>query len=285
MALNNPSKFESEETTNTADAQVAETVEAKVAETVLKEKAPEKQASAEIPGTETVKATTEVVVAKSSALAAPREGSPAAILLASNRIAELQNALPVTWEDFQTIQASQGQFGVKGDANMQLGNKIEVRIISHQSLYVSSPRDMDAEGEGLVKFSDDGININDDGGTVADHQAELKALGHEDSAVAHKAVIVGELISCGEAGMDLIGDLVQVHLPDTGRRSFESHAKQSAFHIAEGRLSKDDAEYVSFTAKLAGMGKKQYTLVKLGYADGHGSKRPGEKLPSGTVEG
>lgn len=268
MALSNPNttiaanSFETEDETN---GQATVTAQAEAVAVGVTAEAPAAQAVA-------------VVQPRTSALAVPRPNAKAALLAQNDVLAGLKNAMPVTWENFSSIQANQGKFGVKND-NKSAGEVIELRLVSWQDLFVSSPHDIDAEGDGLVKYSDDGIVATDEEGTLlADHQAMLKAQGFDDAGIDHKIVLVGELVSAGDGCIDEIGNLVQVVLPATGRRSFDSHCKQSAFHITENRLQIEDVEYVKLTAKLAGTGKKSFTQVVIGYAEGHKPSQPVRKV-------
>lgn len=262
MSLNNPA-FESQDTTDAAVAAVA-------ADTAATSGAAQAEAKTDTSTAEQ-STTTAIAQASSSALATPVAGSRQELLTKSNVLQnELRNALPVSWEDFTAINASQGQFQIKGaDTAVQIGTEIGLKLVSFQDQWVSAPKDQDAEGEGLVKYSDDGVVLNDDSGMlVKDHQAMIESKG-EEPVLSHRLVLVGELTKCGDAGMDEVGNLVQVVLAESGRRNFNSHAKQTAYQIANGRMKAGDAENIKLTAALAGTGKKQYTLVKVGYAEGH----------------
>lgn len=299
MALNNPNKTatattaaafeempEDQVTTTTAtQASAADAAAAVPSESAsskidaVLDAAPEADKPAEAAA-EALSQSTAVAVsekpASALALANPKPKiDRAAMIEEANYLATLKDALPVTWEDFSTVNATQGEFGQKGDGGKSLGKHITLRLVSHQDLFVSSPHDMDAQGEDLVKYSDDGV-VAHDGTLITEHQAELLEKGFTNAGVDHKLVLVGELVSCqGEQGLELVGDLLQVVLPDTGRRAFMSHTKLSGYHIMNGRLTQEAAEYVKLTATQAGAGNKKYTKVNVGYADGYGANKPG----------
>ena len=214
-----------------------------------------------------------------SALAVARpKGQLATALTNSNLFEnELRNALHVTWEDFNAINASpSGHFQVKTGAGdpTKLASSLTLKLVSFQDQFVSAAKDTEAQGDNMVKYSDDGKVLNDGSGmTVAEHQQYLKDQG-EDATLSHRMVVVGELLDGGEKAMELgmTGMLVQVVLADTARRNFISHGKQLAYQIANGRMSQDDAIHVKLTAQSAGSGKKQFTLVTTTFADGKGPK-------------
>ena len=217
-------------------------------------------------------------VAKPSALAVARpKGQLATALTNSNLFEnELREAMTVTWEDFNSINAHSGRFQVKTGAGdpVKLSTELTLKLVSFQDQFVSAAKDTEAQGDNMVKYSDDGKVLNDGSGmTVAEHQQYLKDQG-EDPTLSHRMVVVGELLDGGEKAMELgmTGMLVQVVLADTARRNFLSHGKQLAYQIANGRMSQDDAIHVKLVAQEAGSGKKQFTLVTTTFADGKGPK-------------
>ena len=302
MALNQPA-FESNESTDAVvdNASAASAASAAPAAPAAADGGTAAPAVADAPAAATVGVTGEqaaqgevALVNKGTALAAPKvqgNKSAAQLMLEADHLATLSGQMPVSWEMFETINATQGQFQAKGE-KLMLGTEIEVHVVSTQPLTVSSNGDTEAEGEGLMLYSDDGVNANADSTvfdahvewlrskgiadrellTVKEHQQWLKENDHDKAHVQQKLTIVGELTKCGDQGMPLLGTLVQVSLPDTGRRSYESHCKQSAYHIYHDRMNKVDVEYIKLTAKQAGSGKKLFTQVKVGYADGRGAK-------------
>ncbi len=223
-------------------------------------------------------ATLAVAQTTTSALAVARPKGQLATALANSNLfeKELREAMPVTWEDFNSINAHSGRFQVKTGAGdpVKLGNELTLKLVSFQDQFVSAAKDTEAQGEGMVKYSDDGKVLNDGSGmTVTEHQQYLKDQG-EDPTLSHRMVVVGELLDGGEKAMELgmTGMLVQVVLAVTARRSFLSHGKQLAYQIANGRMSQDDAIHVKLVAQEAGSGKKQFALVTTTFADGKGPK-------------
>ena len=158
---------------------------------------------------------------------------------------------------------------------MKLSTELTLKLVSFQDQFVSAAKDTEAQGDNMVKYSDDGVVLNDNSGmTVAEHQQYLKDQG-EDPTLSHRLVVVGEILDGGEKAVELgitAPLLVQVVLADTARRNFLSHGKQLAYQIANGRMSQDDAIHVKLVAQEAGSGKKQFTLVTTTFADGKGPK-------------
>ena len=268
MALNKPN------TQTTAQFETFEDTDMTAQETA-------QEATTDNAAAQVTQPTTAVQVTQTtpSALAVARpKGQLATALTNSNLFEnELRNALHVTWEDFNAINASpSGHFQVKTGAGdpTKLASSLTLKLVSFQDQFVSAAKDTEAQGDNMVKYSDDGKVLNDGSGmTVAEHQQYLKDQG-EDATLSHRMVVVGELLDGGEKAMELgmTGMLVQVVLADTARRNFLSHGKQLAYQIANGRMSQDDAIHVKLAAQEAGSGKKQFTLVTTTFADGKGPK-------------
>ena len=222
--------------------------------------------------------TVQVTQTTTSALAVARPKGQLATALANSNLFEneLREAMAVTWEDFNSINAHSGRFQVKtgtGDP-VKLSTELTLKLVSFQDQFVSAAKDTEAQGDNMIKYSDDGKVLNDGSGmTVAEHQQYLKDQG-EDPTLSHRMVVVGELLDGGEKAMELgmTGMLVQVVLAGTARRNFLSHGKQLAYQIANGRMNQDDAIHVKLVAQEAGSGKKQFTLVTTTFADGKGPK-------------
>ena len=272
MALNKPN------TQTTAQFETFEDTDMTTQETA-QEATTTDRTVVEIPvSVQVTQPTTAVQVAKPSALAVARpKGQLATALTNSNLFEnELREAMAVTWEDFNSINAHSGRFQVKTGAGdpVKLSTELTLKLVSFQDQFVSAAKDTEAQGDNMVKYSDDGKVLNDGSGmTVAEHQQYLKDQG-EDPTLTHRLAVVGKLLDGGEKAMELgmTGLLVQVVLADTARRSFLSHGKQLAYQIADGNMSQDDAIHVKLTAQSAGTGKKQFTLVTTTFADGKGPK-------------
>ena len=282
MALNKPNtqttaQFESFEDTDMT-AQETTTIDDTAAEIPVTVKIPQYEPAVQDAQPTTQAAQTAMQVAQPSALAIARPKGQLATALASSNLFEneLREAMAVTWEDFNSINAHSGRFQVKTGAGdpVKLSTELTLKLVSFQDQFVSAAKDTEAQGDNMVKYSDDGKVLNDGSGmTVAEHQQYLKDQG-EDPTLSHRMVVVGELLDGGEKAMELgmTGMLVQVVLADTARRNFLSHGKQLAYQIANGRMSQDDAIHVKLVAQEAGSGKKQFTLVTTTFADGKGPK-------------
>ena len=179
-----------------------------------------------LQGAVTVAATTAVAVA-------PRQP------VMTNIFDGLKDAFPVDFDTVPRIAASQGSFVVKGDKEVELGNKITATMISWQEQWVASPNDKKADIE-LVKWSDDGVTSRD-GVNLKEHIKDLLEQGYRQAKIAHRVILVIELVSTKENGEDLVGELYQIDLPDSGRRAFNAYKIQASYAVLKGRKTQEEA--------------------------------------------
>ena len=188
----------------------------------------------------TTTTTTEVAIARTSALANPSATS----VMSANVISGLKDAFRVEFDSLPAIGASQGTFNLKAD-DTDLGAEVKIQLMSYQSSWVASPNDTKADVE-LVKYSDDGITSRD-GINLLAHVEDLKTQGYSKAKIAHRVVLVGELLE-SKIPCDNVGELVMVDLPDSGRRAFNSYTLQASYAVAKGRKSAEDAAILTLKA-------------------------------------
>lgn len=186
--------------------------------------------------------TTEVAIARTSALANPNPTASA--IMSANVISGLKGAFRVEFDSLPAIGASQGTFNLKAD-DTDLGAEVKIQLMSYQSSWVASPNDTKADVE-LVKYSDDGITSKD-GVNLLKHIEDLKSQGYSKAKIAHRVVLVGELLE-SKIPCDNVGELVMVDLPDSGRRAFNSYTLQASYAVAKGRKSAEDAAILTLKA-------------------------------------
>lgn len=176
---------------------------------------------------------------------APRAVATAKSVATQNVLSDKKDAFYVEFDSMPRIAAEQGSFTVKDSSEADLGPEIKIELMSYQESWVASPNDKKADVE-LVKYSDDGVTSKD-GVDLQAHIADLKEQGYDKAKIAHRCIIVGELLSAGPGGADLTGNLVQIDLPETGRRSFNAYALQASWAVGKGR--KTAAEAANLTLK------------------------------------
>ena len=192
----------------------------------------------------------EAAPAKTSALAAQSGGRAltSATVMKQNVLSGLKDAFHISFDAVPRVKAEQGDL-LLVDPEISLGTHVVLEVVSYQDRWVASPGDNKAPIE-LVKFSDN-EHTADDGTDLNEHVRMLQEQGYGKAKKQQRLVVVGELLavkSTAEDAQDLIGSLVQIDLPDSGRRSFQGHVLQVSFKVAKGRLDGAEAARMQFTA-------------------------------------
>ena len=181
-----------------------------------------------------------------TALAAPRTSALATAnsVVKMNVISGLKDTFRVEFDSLPGIGASQGTFNLKAD-DTDIGAEISIQLLSYQESWVASPNDTKADVE-LVKYSDDGVTSRD-GINLLAHLEDLKAQGYSKAKIAHRIILVGELLATAK-DCDKVGELVMVDLPDSGRRAFNTYVIQASYAVAKGRKSAEEATVLTLKA-------------------------------------
>ena len=199
------------------------------------------------PATEqATSATTALATSATTALATPLTSALATAnsVVKMNVISALKDAFRVEFDSLPGIGASQGTFNLKAD-DTDIGAEISIQLLSYQESWVASPNDTKADVE-LVKYSDDGVTSRD-GINLLAHVEDLKAQGYGKAKIAHRVILVGELLATAK-DCDKVGELVMVDLPDSGRRAFNTYVLQASYAVAKGRKTTEEAAVLKLKA-------------------------------------
>ena len=190
--------------------------------------------------------TTPAAEVKTTALATQgsRAVATASAVIKQNVISGLQDAFRVEYDSLPSIGASQGTFSIKSD-DTDIGPEIKIQLLSYQDSYMCGPNDTKADVE-LVKYSDDGITSRD-GVDLRKHLNDLLEQGYTKAKIAHRVILVGELLETKNP-CNNIGELVQIDLPDSGRRAFNSYTLQASYAVAKGRKTQEEATILTLKA-------------------------------------
>ena len=181
-----------------------------------------------------------------TALAAPRTSALATAnsVVKMNVISALKDTCRVEFDSLPGIGASQGTFNLKAD-DTDIGAEISIQLLSYQESWTVGPNDTKADVE-LVKYSDDGVTSRD-GINLLAHLEDLKAQGYSKAKIAHRVILVGELLATAK-DCDKVGELVMVDLPDSGRRAFNTYVLQASYAVAKGRKTTEEAAILKLKA-------------------------------------
>ena len=221
------------ETATTEETTTVQTPEPEMA-------APEVEAPS-IPVPETIK---QVVVA------APNlPTTPGKLVLALD---DCKNATePYDFGALPRITAEQGTLLCDKE---NLGNQIEITVLSYNDAFTIAPNDNDAPGE-LCRYSYDGVTLNDGSGmTVNDWIAELKSSNYNDgkgykkAGATHRYELIA-LLNDAIEDHDEIGSVVQLSLSNQSAKQFDRYKLNAAMKIRQGKFTEEGAQQVTVTAK------------------------------------
>ena len=175
-----------------------------------------------------------------------RAVASAAAVVKQNVLSDKKDAFRVEFDSLPRILASQGSFQFK-DTEEDLGAQVQIQLMSYQDSWTCGPNDTKADAD-LVKYADNPTTAQD-GTDLKQHLADLKAQGYSKASIAHRCVIVGELVSSqGKVASDRTGELVQMDLPESGRRSFNTYQLQASYAVAKGRKTAEEASLLTIKA-------------------------------------
>ena len=191
-------------------------------------------------------ATTVLTAPAANALVTPRTSALATAnsVVKMNVISGLKDTFRVEFDSLPGIGASQGTFNLKAD-DTDIGAEISIQLLSYQESWVASPNDTKADVE-LVKYSDDGVTSRD-GINLLAHLEDLKAQGYSKAKIAHRVILVGELLATAK-DCDKVGELMMIDLPDSGRRAFNTYVLQASYAVAKGRKTTEEAAILKLKA-------------------------------------
>lgn len=199
------------------------------------------QASQDVAVAET-STETQVAVQAARPVAKPTAKS----IVTQNVLSGSKDAFHIEWDSVPRISAEQGAFILKDDSGAELGETLVMELTSYQDRWVASPGDIDADIE-LVRWSDDGIE-SPDGTNLKEHVRDLIAQGWPKAKIAHRCVVVGELVSTAKGGDTLLEQLVQIDLPESGRKSFAAYQLQASWAVGKGRKTVEQARMLNLKA-------------------------------------
>lgn len=211
MALKKPAgKFEENDNTTVAAPQAPAVEAPKVTDSAA--------ASA------SVKASTAVATVSANSIAV---GQKLETLFAGS-----ENAIPkVDYGVLTRLVATSGGVQNKSE-NAMIGDRIKVELISWNKQFVISPGTDDKDDTELVRYSADGITIDDTGEDVKAYLAALRAKDYPDANVKEYAEVIGILKEVSKAdkvvASELVDSMVQVSLSPTSRKLFEGYRLQES---------------------------------------------------------
>lgn len=178
-----------------------------------------------------------------------------------NPFTPLVDAFPVKFNTLTQLMANQGNF-IHKDTNKTLGDTIVLELLSTQKHWVMSPggESNDEESLKFVKYSDDGINVQDEDLTMVEARDMAIAAGYEKAKISERLYLVGCLVSAGKHP-DLEGQMVQIDLPPSSVAQWKRHELATAFAISKGKSTPDGQNIVKMECTVKSQNKLNWTEV------------------------
>lgn len=173
-----------------------------------------------------------------------------------------EDALPAI--DFGVLPRLKGSNGLILDAdNAKLGSEVQITLISFNNQFVITPGEDSDEATKLVKYSSDGVTIDETGQSVADYIKYLVDVeGYKDASSKHYLELVG-ILNSAEKDTEHLGNMVQLSLSPQSRKSFEAYRLQKSVKIRMGRDTEEGAEELTIRAVVKTMGNYTFTILQV----------------------
>jgi hypothetical protein len=155
------------------------------------------------------------------------------------------------------IIGSQGSCMESAD-ELDLGKTIDVQILDLRNLYIVAPGDDSAEGKERVRYSKDGVTIDNTGESVDAYLELLLADGYTKASRKHYLEVIATLVSADDIdnAANLIGTEVLISLSPESRKKFQRYLINAEMKAHKG-MSLDGIDLVTFTAvKKSGDGRQ-----------------------------
>lgn len=176
-----------------------------------------------------------------------------------NPFKPLEDAFRVKFNTLMAIQANQGNF-IQKDTNKMMGDTIVVELLSTQKHWVMSPGGDSDDPKSLpyLKYSDDGVNVQDEDMTLIEARDLAIEAGYEKAKISERMYLVGALVNAGKLP-DLEGQMVQIDLPPSSVAHWQRHELATAFAISKGKATAENQNVVKMECTVKTKGKTTWT--------------------------
>ncbi len=206
----------------------------------------------------------EAGVKASTAVAVISAGALAEAIKSENVLVKMRDAIPpVEFGTFPRLIGANGAVCVKTDGSRSLGESVELQLLSWTEVYVVSPGSDKDEAKDLVRYSRDGVNIDETGENVNDYLKKLRDVdGYKDASRKQYIELIGFLKSASKDGGP-IGELVQVSLSPQSLLSFRSYMANVAIKVRIGQMKAEGVENLRITAEGKSGNGRNWTILKV----------------------
>ena len=171
---------------------------------------------------------------------------------------------PFEFGTFPRFSGNQGQI-MTPDGKLTFGDTVIIQLISFNDWTMVSPGEKGAESTEYVRYSNDGVTINNSDQTVADYLNEIKEDFPKASAKLYTSIWglvmeVSEKSNCEK----LIGTIVEVSLAPMSRKSFTAYDTQRQVDNAQRKRREEFSAVLTITAQVETMRGNNFTRLIVG---------------------
>lgn len=204
-------------------------------------------------------------VAASTAIAKVSAGSLAAAIKQDNAFARMRDAIPaVEFGTFPRLIGANGAVCNKSDGSKSLGEWVDIQLLSWSETYVVSPGKDSEEAKSTVRYSRDGVTIDETGEDVNAYLKKLREVdGFEDASRKKYIELIGFLKGAAKDGGPR-DELVQVSLSPQSLLTFQAHMANVAVRVRLGQMVVEGVENIRVTAEGKSGNGRNWTILKVG---------------------
>lgn len=201
-------------------------------------------------------------VKASTAVARISANSLAAAIKTESVLAQLRDAIPpVQFGTFPRLIGSNGN--VMDKDGKVLGQFADIQLLSWSETYVVSPGSDTDEAKKLVRYSRDGVTIDETGEDVNAYLKTLREVEKYPDASKKKYIELVGFLTASDKPSEHAGNLVQVSLSPQSLLSFQAYMANVAVRVRLGSLVADGVENLRITPEVKTKGSKSFTLLKV----------------------
>lgn len=224
-------------------------------------------------------ARTPIAESVSTALAAAPKRSLAAVMgskfaPALEGYKDIIDARDVDFDSFPRVTV--GLDGFSNDREDDLGKVIGIEVMSWNERFIVTAGDDSDAANALVKFSHDGINLDDGSGTCKDYVKVLKEThGYENADIKKYYNIYGQLCATSTDGkltaVDAVErEIVSIQIPPRSVSKFKGHQINDGMKVSRGLLP--ESAFIQLSQEKVKGKARAFALINF------------SRLPAGIVE-
>lgn len=180
-------------------------------------------------------------------------------------LSNLKNALPkIDWGVLPRLVGSSGR--LRDGDKQGYGEWVEITLLHYQDQWVATPGDDSAEAKEYVRYSDDGVTLNDDGRTIDQYLEYLRTLGYTKAAKKEYTSLVGILEDAEKFEKDAkdnLGAMIEISLSPMSRKSWQAYQLQRSVQVARGVKPEEGSDRIKIVARAESKGDRDFTLLKV----------------------